>query len=90
MTTHSNILAWAEESGYSLWGHKELAQLSDLPCPFNTVTGCVNHSGSERTAFTPERCGGTYEHGHRTSSHDTGGWTSVSESGSSTLLLTNQ
>ena len=23
MTTHSNILAWAEESGYSLWGHEE-------------------------------------------------------------------
>ena len=23
MTTHSNILAWAEQSGYSLWGHEE-------------------------------------------------------------------
>ena len=39
MATHSSILAWRihgqrNPAGYSPWGRKELAQLSDLTCMY--------------------------------------------------------
>lgn len=59
-------------------------------CPFDTVNRLCLALVDLREQHLLQRDMEAQDHGHWTSSHDTGGWTSVSGSGSSIVLLTNQ